>query len=194
MMSTLEIDFDLIPYSFAHLFYAAIHSQDVHPILDNETSRNILARHVGVDAFSAFVVSYFGYKARHVYQNLLDAITGKNPKAMPIAYEERLFTYHPEGQRVLLFFTAYQIKNLADTILWNDGILFIVHHILALAAAVSNFTRTYIVCNGWNRNPTTNFADTLLYSLPWKKVGRTSRAFPVLRFVLHGSFGDFHGW
>ena len=96
---------------------------------------------MGVDALSAVVVSYFGYKARYVYQNLLDAITGKDPKAMPVAYEGRMFTYIPEGQRVLLFFTAYQIKNLADTIVWNDGILFIIHHILALASAVSNFYR-----------------------------------------------------
>lgn len=129
--------FDTQSFSLTHckLFF---NFQDFDPILDNETNRNILARHVGVDAFSAMVVAYLGYRGRHVYQNLLDAITGKNPKAMPVAYEERMFTYHPEGQRVLLFFTAYQIKNLADTIVWNDGILFIIHHVLALGAAVSN--------------------------------------------------------
>lgn len=111
-------------------FFASI--KDFHPVLENETSRHILARHIGVDTLSCFVVAFLGWKARYVVQPLVDATIGGKKNAMPVAYEGRMFTYHPECQRLILFFVAYQIKNTYDTIVWNDGILFIVHHILTL--------------------------------------------------------------
>jgi len=109
--------------------------KDFHPIMDDETNRKILARHIGVDAFSAFVVTYMGWCGRHVVQDLVDATIGRKKGAMPLAYETRMFTYHPEAQRVLIYFIGYQFKNLYDTIIWNDGALFIAHHILALFSA-----------------------------------------------------------
>ncbi|KAL3804600.1 hypothetical protein ACHAW5_007675 [Stephanodiscus triporus] len=51
------------------------------------------------------------------------------------AFEERIFKYHPGSQRLVLFFFVYQVKNMHDTIYWNDGIEFVLHHILAGAAA-----------------------------------------------------------
>lgn len=110
--------------------------KDFHPILEDETGRNILARHIGVDASSAYLVSYFGWRARHVAQDFIDATFGRKPNAMPLAYEGRMFTYQPESQRICVFFVAYQIKNTIDTIIWNDGWLFIIHHILALLTTV----------------------------------------------------------
>jgi len=111
-------------------FFTSI--QDYHPILQDETSRNILARHIGVDSFSCFVVAYLGWKARHVVQDLIDATIGRRKNAMPVAYEGRMFTYQPEAQRIALFFVAYQLKNTYDTIVWNDGLVFILHHVLTL--------------------------------------------------------------
>jgi len=111
-------------------FFTSI--KDFHPILEDETNRNILARHIGVDAVSAFVVTYLGWSARHVVQDLIDATIGGKKNAMPIAYEGRMFTYQPEAQRLTLFFVAYQLKNTYDTIVWNDGALFIAHHALTL--------------------------------------------------------------
>lgn len=111
-------------------FFSSI--KDMHPILEDETSRQILARHVGVDATSCFVVATLGWRARHVAQDFIDAIFGKRKNAMPLAYEGRMFTYQPEAQRVTLFFLAYQLKNTYDTIVWDDGIIFIIHHVLTL--------------------------------------------------------------
>lgn len=111
-------------------FFTSI--KDMHPILEDETSRNILARHIGVDAFSCIVVALLGWRARYVVQDLIDATIGGRKNAMPAAYEGRMFTYRPESQRVALFFLAYQIKNTYDTIVWNDGIIFIIHHVLTL--------------------------------------------------------------
>mmetsp|Transcript_3732 Transcript_3732/g.8371 ORF Transcript_3732/g.8371 Transcript_3732/m.8371 type:complete len:190 (-) Transcript_3732:67-636(-) len=47
----------------------------------------------------------------------------------------RVFKYHPGAQRLLLLFFVFQVKNMWDTIIWNDGIAFILHHIFAGAAA-----------------------------------------------------------
>eukprot|EP00562_Extubocellulus_spinifer_P012898 CAMPEP_0178548386 /NCGR_PEP_ID=MMETSP0697-20121206/5172_1 /TAXON_ID=265572 /ORGANISM="Extubocellulus spinifer, Strain CCMP396" /LENGTH=186 /DNA_ID=CAMNT_0020181065 /DNA_START=6 /DNA_END=566 /DNA_ORIENTATION=- len=46
-------------------------------------------------------------------------------------YDKRMFTYHPASQQVLLLFFAYQVKNTYDSYVWNDGIIFILHHILS---------------------------------------------------------------
>ena len=55
--------------------------------------------------------------------------------AIPRAFENRLFGYHPAAARLILYFLAYQIKNTFDTIVWNDGIEFIIHHVLCLLTA-----------------------------------------------------------
>jgi len=112
------------------LFFTSI--KDAHPILDDATNRNILSRHIGVDAFSCFVVAILGWNARHVVNDMVDATLRRRKNAMPVAFEGRMFTYQPEAQRIALFFVAYQLKNTYDTIAWNDGIIFIIHHILTL--------------------------------------------------------------
>lgn len=104
----------------------------MHPILQNENNRNILARHVGVDAFSCFVVAWLGWKARHLLQDMVDSTMGRNRRAFPVAYEGRMYRYQPEAARICLFFFAYQVKNTYDTIVWNDGPEFIAHHLLTL--------------------------------------------------------------
>ena len=103
-------------------------------MLEDETNRNILARHIGVDALGCFIVAYWGWKARHIMQDMVDCVIyGKN--TMPLAYENRMYKYHPESCRIILFFFFYQIKNTYDTIVWNDGPEFIAHHILSLGTA-----------------------------------------------------------
>lgn len=111
-------------------FFASI--KDLHPLLEVEVNRQILARHIGIDAFSCFTVATLGIKAKHIVQDLIDATIGGKKNAMPVAYEGRMFTYQPEAQRITLYFFAFQLKNTYDTLVWNDGALFIAHHILTL--------------------------------------------------------------
>jgi hypothetical protein len=111
-------------------FFTSI--KDTHPILHDETNRNILARHVGVDALSCFTVAILGWQSRHVVQDMIDASLGRGKNSMPLAYERRMFTYQPEAQRITLYFAAYQLKNTYDTIVWDDGIIFVIHHVLTL--------------------------------------------------------------
>lgn len=101
-------------------------------MLEDATNRAILARHVGVDTLSCFVVAILGWKASHINQDMVDAVL-RGKKSMPVAYENRVFKYHPEAVRIALFFLAYQLKNTYDTIIWNDGPEFIAHHLLTLA-------------------------------------------------------------
>ena len=37
--------------------------------------------------------------------------------------------------RLMLLFFSYQVKNMYDTIIWNDGVVYIIHHICAGFAA-----------------------------------------------------------
>jgi hypothetical protein len=107
----------------------------LHPLLENETNRFILARHIGIDLVSAVCVSYFGFKARYITQDMIDTVIHGKKNAMAQAYDNRLFKYHPEAVRVIVLFLGYQIKNSYDTMVWNDGALFIAHHILAFFTA-----------------------------------------------------------
>jgi hypothetical protein len=65
---------------------------------------------------------------------MVDAVNGKQG-SMAKAYEQRMYTYRPEGFRISLFFIVYSFKNTIDTIIWDDGIEFIIHHSLCLFTA-----------------------------------------------------------
>jgi len=113
------------------LRYLFTENQHWHPLLEIETNRMILARHLGVDALSCFVVAGLGWACRHEWQTVLNR---KNPP--PAAgWESRLFTFMPTAHRLAVFFFSYQVKNLIDTIMWNDGPEFIFHHCFSLITA-----------------------------------------------------------
>jgi TLC domain len=42
-------------------------------------------------------------------------------------------TEYSEAARLSVFFLAFQLKNSYDTLVWNDGIVFVIHHALTLA-------------------------------------------------------------
>ena len=88
-----------------------------------------MARHVGTDAFACGLVSCYGYASRG---RLRPFVKGRLDGE---GYNERLWRYLPEAQRVLTVFLAYQVKNMYDTFYWSDGPLFVLHHLLAGAAA-----------------------------------------------------------
>lgn len=110
--------------------------QYLHPLLENETNRLILARHIGTDWLCCATVASLGVTYfMSVCPDFLAAALCK-PGAMPKAgFEARMFTYQPSAFKMCLFFTAYQIKNMYDTIIWNDGPEFIAHHIMCLFVA-----------------------------------------------------------
>lgn len=107
----------------------------LHPILEDETNRGILARHVGVDFLSCFIVAALGWNARAIAYDMVTATLGGKNAMAPAGMEQRVFTYHPAGFRIALFFFVFQVKNLWDTIVWNDGPEFIFHHLASMLAS-----------------------------------------------------------
>ena len=102
--------------------------------MQDEIHRFILARHIGVDCLCCLIVAALGWNARHIAYDMVTATLGGKNTMAPGGYDRRLFTYHPAGFRIALFFFFFQVKNLWDTIMWNDGPEFIFHHVLSLAA------------------------------------------------------------
>jgi hypothetical protein len=110
--------------------------KDLHPILDDETNRFILARHIGIDFLSCFIVAVLGWNARAIAWDMVSAATFGSESAMnPAGFEQRMFTYHPACFRIALVFFVFQVKNLYDTIVWNDGPEFIFHHLASMLAS-----------------------------------------------------------
>ncbi|KAL7545701.1 hypothetical protein ACHAWF_009051 [Thalassiosira exigua] len=107
------------------------------PILEKERNRHVLARHLAVDFLSLLVCSVVAWVNRHACADLLrhTASFGRSDSMSEEGFEERVFGYHPGSQRLLTLFFVYQVKNMYDTILWGDGIVFVLHHILAGIAA-----------------------------------------------------------
>jgi hypothetical protein len=107
------------------------------PILEKERNRHVLARHLAVDFLSLLVCSVVAWVNRHACADLLrhTASFGRSDSMSEEGFEERVFGYHPGSQRLLTLFFVYQVKNMYDTILWGDGIVFVLHHIFAGIAA-----------------------------------------------------------
>ena len=100
------------------------------------TNQYILVRHLFVDTLSCIICASLGWYSRHEsFYPIMNGSFGNNRNISRTSYEQRLNTYMPNGFRLSLFFFAYQIKNLYDTIVWNDGPVYIFHHIFSLFTA-----------------------------------------------------------
>mmetsp|Transcript_6077 Transcript_6077/g.9140 ORF Transcript_6077/g.9140 Transcript_6077/m.9140 type:complete len:310 (-) Transcript_6077:147-1076(-) len=101
----------------------------LHPVLEIEENQHILARHIGVDAVACYTISTLGYMNRHILSDVFTTDRKAVEKSSPS--HVRIYNYQPEAHRILLIFLAYQIKNTHDSWVWNDGAIFIAHHIFA---------------------------------------------------------------
>jgi hypothetical protein len=112
-----------------------------HELLAIETNRQIIARHVGVDALACVIVFWLGWKSKHLHAELFqtrESATSNKKDASPslaATYASRLFTYQPSGFRIALLFFVYQVKNLYDSYVWKDGYEYLFHHIFSLITA-----------------------------------------------------------
>lgn len=122
-------------------------------LFEDGVNHMVLARHLGVDFTCCFLVAYLGVKNRHLCDEMWQWMFHRNGKtssntdkktdeAVPVFMcpsrsHARLLTYHPAAQQILTIFLSYQIKNLYDCLIWNDGPEFVFHHIAAGLAAYS---------------------------------------------------------
>mmetsp|Transcript_19962 Transcript_19962/g.24450 ORF Transcript_19962/g.24450 Transcript_19962/m.24450 type:complete len:320 (-) Transcript_19962:150-1109(-) len=141
-VTTIVVALFAIEHIVRHII--ATYFQHLSTSLEVEQNRQILARHIGVDTFSCIIVACWGISNMSSISELLRHVLGLPSNISsgaapfkPDDIDSRLYTYRPCAFRILLFFLAYQIKNLYDTIVWADGPEFIFHHILASATAVA---------------------------------------------------------
>lgn len=138
--------------------------QDAHPVLQSDYNRDVAARHIGVNAFSCFVVAVFGWKARHLIYKEFSAKVPHN----------RVYLYDPQAARIMLYFAAFQIKNFFDSLKWNEGPEFLMHHVLAAGSSLG----------GLVPHPTFHF-----YAIFYMGISEFSTA--VLSLL--ANFDDVHG-
>jgi len=131
----------LVLFALEHLVArpALENMKDLHPILEIEMNRFVIARHIGVSFVSCVAVSIVGLLGRHHMSDLLESFFSFGKKNTMVlnreGFERRLFEFRQEGSLVLLLFLGYQMKNLYDSYVWDDGPEFIFHHVLAATAA-----------------------------------------------------------
>jgi TLC domain len=98
--------------------------------------QHILARHVGVDALACALCSLLGYTSSlWKSSSALARKSEPSSSTTPSTMEQRLLTYHPEGVRTATVFLAYQVKNLHDSYVWDDGAEFLAHHVFSIITA-----------------------------------------------------------
>ena len=121
----------LVSSELVHRFAFETFLTDYHPVFEEESHRNILARHIGVDSLACFVISYLGYKNRHLLNEVWTFHRSKDPQT---AYN-RIHTYQPEAHRVLMFFIAYLVKGTHDALQWDTSGVMVGHHIFSIMTA-----------------------------------------------------------
>jgi len=97
-----------------------------HPVFEDERHRHVLARNLGVNFSACFIVALLGFQSRHLLGEVLTF-----QRKTDDSYHRRMYQYVPQGHRVLVFFVAYQVKNLYDSYVWEDGAIFLAHHVFA---------------------------------------------------------------
>lgn len=128
------------------LRYAFFSVKDMYPFLEKELDRQILARHIGIDCFSCIVCAILGLQASPIIREFFDHVRGIKKGMEAETYEKRLFTYHPQAYRLGAFFMAYQIHDLYDALVWDDGAAYVFHHIVSM---IPTFLSMYPGCAGF---------------------------------------------
>ena len=113
----------------------AIYSLIGGEIFGTARNKTILSRHT-MDFVSMAVFSYIGVST------LMDMgfdtySTFKINGKVLSAGAERLYQYLPAAQRLIVMHIGYETKNFCDSVIHNDGVLFLVHHTCTLILCVS---------------------------------------------------------
>jgi len=113
----------------------------------NDKYRTVLGR-VATTSVAMALISWMGYDAivtNGGFTPLLNIIPlgeGSSNLQQDV-HAERLYAYIPAAQRVALFHAAWEVKNFVDSLLHNDGPVFIAHHIAAFLVSVGCMSPIY---------------------------------------------------
>jgi len=102
--------------------------------IKTDHARIILGRHTN-DVVSMIAISYAGWEGLQefggwgAYKELI-----KDGKILQFGIE-RVYSFSPACQRLCVLQLAYEAKNFCDSVIHNDGAIFLAHHFLAGCAA-----------------------------------------------------------
>lgn len=133
------------------------------------------------------------YAGIGTYNDVWSYYVQGNKKAFVRAnYLNRAMGFNAASFRLCLFFTAYQIKNLYDTIIFDDGIIFIFHHVFSaitaygcMAPKIANYYPFFFV--GLSEISTAVLCLLANFD-PLHGVAGLDVAFPTLKIVLAACF------
>jgi hypothetical protein len=152
-----------------------------------EKSRIILGRHT-MDVIAMTLLVYTGFEALVGFGQTgfmgFDAMTSDivvNGK-IAAAGSERIYAYSPAAQRLAVLQVAYEMKNFCDSIIHNDGIIFLAHHLvtgIVSAFALKPFLHLY-ACYflGWSEISTV-FLCVLVCFDDQHGIPGLNKAFPI---------------
>ena len=115
-------------------------------IFGTAKNKTILSRHT-MDFVSMATFSYIGVVSIMELGGLgIYSSFNFNGKVLGTG-AERLYQYIPAAQRLIVMHIGYETKNFCDSVIHNDGLLFLVHHTCTLILCVSIFFCLYNVLN-----------------------------------------------
>lgn len=99
--------------------------------------RVILGRHT-MDTLSMLAFSYMGWEALNNFGGFDSIPTLSMPNGTIASVgAERAYLFSAAAQRLCIAQVAYEIKNFCDSVIHNDGAIFLVHHTVTCLLSVS---------------------------------------------------------
>lgn len=163
----------------AYLFYSTLGGEVFGPY----RHRVLFGRHT-MDAVAMLIMSYMGYESLTNFGGF-DAFPSLAMPNGTIAAvgAERAYAFSAAAQRLCTMQVAYEIKNFCDSVIHNDGWIFLIHHtVTCLLSALSLRPFLHLYCAyflGWSEISTAVLCILVLFDEE-RGVPPLAKAAPIL--------------
>ena len=173
--------------AIAYSFYGLIGGEIFGP----KKYRTIFGRHT-MDTVSMLTMSYMGYESLNNFGGFSSFSSLVMPNGTVAAIgPERAYAFSAAAQRLCAFQVAYEAKNFCDSVIHNDGVVFLVHHtVTCLLSFLSLRPFLHLYCAyflGWSEISTAILCILVLFDQE-RGVPPLAKAAPVLMKVTGVAF------
>lgn len=171
----------------AYLFYSTLGGKIFGPY----RHRVLFGRHT-MDTVAMLTMSYMGYESLTNFGGFdaFPALAMPNGTIAAIG-SERAYAFSAAAQRLCTMQVAYELKNFCDSVIHNDGWIFLAHHtVTCLLSALSLRPFLHLYCAyflGWSEISTAILCILVLFDAE-RGVPPLAKAAPVLMKVTGASF------
>lgn len=171
----------------AYLFYTILGGKIFGPY----RHRVLFGRHT-MDTAAMLTMSYMGYESLTNFGGFdaFPALAMPNGTIAAIG-SERAYAFSAAAQRLCTMQVAYELKNFCDSVIHNDGWIFLAHHtVTCLLSALSLRPFLHLYCAyflGWSEISTAILCILVLFDAE-RGVPPLAKAAPVLMKVTGASF------